>query len=54
MIYSVVGSGNIGSAVARQFARKGMDVAIANALADGGLLQQYGGPLASKNLIKVG
>lgn len=30
MIYSVIGSGNIGSAVARQFARQGMDVAIAN------------------------
>jgi predicted dinucleotide-binding enzyme len=30
MIYSVIGSGNIGSAVAQQFARKGMDVAIAN------------------------
>jgi 8-hydroxy-5-deazaflavin:NADPH oxidoreductase len=30
MTYSIVGSGNIGSAVARQFARKGIDVAIAN------------------------
>ena len=30
MTYSIIGSGNIGSAVARQFARKGMDVAIAN------------------------
>jgi hypothetical protein len=31
MTYSIIGSGNIGSALARQFARKGMDVAIANA-----------------------
>ena len=30
MTYSIIGSGNIGSALARQFARKGMDVAIAN------------------------
>jgi predicted dinucleotide-binding enzyme len=30
MTYSIIGSGNIGSAVARQFARKGIDVAIAN------------------------
>jgi 8-hydroxy-5-deazaflavin:NADPH oxidoreductase len=30
MSYSIIGSGNIGSAVARQFARKGIDVAIAN------------------------
>jgi predicted dinucleotide-binding enzyme len=28
--YSIIGSGNIGSAIARQFARKGLDVAIAN------------------------
>ena len=28
--YSIIGSGNIGSAVARQFARKSIDVAIAN------------------------
>jgi hypothetical protein len=31
MTYSIIGSGNIGSALARQFARKAMDVAIANA-----------------------
>jgi predicted dinucleotide-binding enzyme len=31
MTYSIIGSGNIGSALARQFARKGTDVAIANA-----------------------
>jgi predicted dinucleotide-binding enzyme len=30
MIYSIIGSGNIGSALARQFARKGIAVAIAN------------------------
>jgi predicted dinucleotide-binding enzyme len=30
MTYSIIGSGNIGSAVARQFARKGINVAIAN------------------------
>ena len=30
MTYSIIGSGNIGSAVARQFARKGIDAAIAN------------------------
>jgi 8-hydroxy-5-deazaflavin:NADPH oxidoreductase len=29
--YSIIGSGHIGSAVARQFARKGMDVRITNA-----------------------
>jgi 8-hydroxy-5-deazaflavin:NADPH oxidoreductase len=30
MTYSIIGSGNIGSALARQFARKGIAVAIAN------------------------
>ena len=30
MTYSIIGSGNIGSAVARQFARKGINVAVAN------------------------
>jgi 8-hydroxy-5-deazaflavin:NADPH oxidoreductase len=30
MRYSVISSGNIGSAVARQFARRGIDIAIAN------------------------
>jgi 8-hydroxy-5-deazaflavin:NADPH oxidoreductase len=30
MTYSIIGSGNIGSALARQFARKGIFVAIAN------------------------
>jgi 8-hydroxy-5-deazaflavin:NADPH oxidoreductase len=30
MTYSIIGSGNIGSAVAHQFARKSIDVAIAN------------------------
>jgi predicted dinucleotide-binding enzyme len=30
MSYSIIGSGNIGSAVARQFSRKGINVAIAN------------------------
>ena len=30
MIYSIIGSGNIGSALARQFARKGIAVGIAN------------------------
>src|SRR5271156_3771696 len=30
MTYSIIGSGNIGSAVARQFVRKGINVAIAN------------------------
>jgi predicted dinucleotide-binding enzyme len=30
MRYSVIGSGNIGTAVARQFARQGMELAIAN------------------------
>ena len=30
MSYSIIGSGNIGSALARQFARKGIEVAIAN------------------------
>jgi predicted dinucleotide-binding enzyme len=30
MSYAVIGSGNIGSAVARQFARRGIDIAIAN------------------------
>ena len=31
MSYSIIGSGHIGSALARQFARKGIDVGIANA-----------------------
>jgi predicted dinucleotide-binding enzyme len=31
MTYSIIGSGNIGSALARQFTRKGISVAIANA-----------------------
>jgi len=31
MSYSIIGSGHIGAAVARQFARKGIDVGIANA-----------------------
>jgi predicted dinucleotide-binding enzyme len=31
MSYSIIGSGNIGTALARQFARKGITVAIANA-----------------------
>jgi predicted dinucleotide-binding enzyme len=31
MTYSIIGSGNIGSAIARQFVRKGISVAIANA-----------------------
>src|ERR1700674_173446 len=30
MTYSIIGSGNIGSALARQFARKSISVAIAN------------------------
>ncbi|MDB6008572.1 MAG: hypothetical protein JWL65_822 [Gammaproteobacteria bacterium] len=30
MRYSVIGSGNIGSAIARQFARRGIDIGIAN------------------------
>ena len=30
MTYSIIGSGNIGSAIARQFARNGIDAAIAN------------------------
>jgi predicted dinucleotide-binding enzyme len=30
MTYSIIGSGNIGSALARQFARNGIAVAIAN------------------------
>jgi 8-hydroxy-5-deazaflavin:NADPH oxidoreductase len=30
MTYSIIGSGNIGTAVARQFARKGIEVAITN------------------------
>ena len=30
MTYSIIGSGNIGSAVGRQFARKGIDVVIGN------------------------
>ena len=30
MTYSIIGSGNIGTAVARQFARKGINVAITN------------------------
>jgi 8-hydroxy-5-deazaflavin:NADPH oxidoreductase len=30
MTYAIIGSGNIGGAVARQFARKGIDVLIAN------------------------
>jgi predicted dinucleotide-binding enzyme len=30
MTYSIIGSGNIGSALARQFARKGIEFAIAN------------------------
>jgi predicted dinucleotide-binding enzyme len=30
MTYSIIGSGNIGSAIARQFARKGINVVIAN------------------------
>jgi predicted dinucleotide-binding enzyme len=30
MTYSIIGSGNIGTAVARQFARKGIEIAIAN------------------------
>jgi predicted dinucleotide-binding enzyme len=30
MTYSIIGSGNIGSAVARHFARKGINIAIAN------------------------
>jgi predicted dinucleotide-binding enzyme len=30
MTYAIIGSGNIGSALARQFARKGISVAIAN------------------------
>jgi predicted dinucleotide-binding enzyme len=35
--YSIIGSGNIGSAVARQFARKSIDVAITNARGPGSL-----------------
>jgi 8-hydroxy-5-deazaflavin:NADPH oxidoreductase len=37
MTYSIIGSGNIGSAVARQFARKSISVAIANARGPGSL-----------------
>ena len=43
MTYSIIGSGNIGSALARQFARKGTDVAIANARGPGSL-----GPLGKE------
>ena len=38
MSYAIIGSGNIGSAVARHFARVGMDVAIANARGPDSLL----------------
>jgi predicted dinucleotide-binding enzyme len=37
MTYSIIGSGNIGSAIARQFARKGITVAIANPRGPGSL-----------------
>jgi 8-hydroxy-5-deazaflavin:NADPH oxidoreductase len=37
MTYSIIGSGNIGSAVARQFARKSIEVAIANTRGPGSL-----------------
>jgi 8-hydroxy-5-deazaflavin:NADPH oxidoreductase len=37
MTYAIIGSGNIGSAVARQFARKSIDVAITNARGPGSL-----------------
>ena len=37
MNYSIIGSGNIGSAVARQFARKSIEVAIANTRGPGSL-----------------
>jgi 8-hydroxy-5-deazaflavin:NADPH oxidoreductase len=37
MTYSIIGSGNIGSALAHQFARKSIDVAIANARGPGSL-----------------
>jgi predicted dinucleotide-binding enzyme len=37
MTYSIIGSGNIGSALARQFARKGIDVEIANTRGPGSL-----------------
>lgn len=38
MTYSIIGSGNIGTAVARQFARKGIEVAITNTRGPGSLL----------------
>lgn len=37
MSYAIIGSGNIGTAVARQFARKAINVAIANARGPGSL-----------------
>ena len=37
MTYSIIGSGNIGSAVARQFARKSINVALANTRGPGSL-----------------
>jgi 8-hydroxy-5-deazaflavin:NADPH oxidoreductase len=43
MTYSIIGSGNIGSAIARQFARKGINVAIANTRGPDSL-----GPLGDK------
>jgi 8-hydroxy-5-deazaflavin:NADPH oxidoreductase len=43
MTYSIIGSGRIGSAVARQFARKGIDAAIANTRGPDSL-----GPLAKE------
>jgi 8-hydroxy-5-deazaflavin:NADPH oxidoreductase len=38
LTYSIIGSGNIGAALARQFARNGMDVAITNARGPDSLL----------------
>jgi 8-hydroxy-5-deazaflavin:NADPH oxidoreductase len=38
LTYSIIGSGNIGTALARQFARNGMDVAITNARGPDSLL----------------
>jgi predicted dinucleotide-binding enzyme len=42
------------SDVAALVEKLGFAPIILGRLAEGGLLQQYGGPLASKNLIKVG
>jgi 8-hydroxy-5-deazaflavin:NADPH oxidoreductase len=53
MSYSIIGSGHIGAAIARQFARKGIAVGIANARGPesiAALAKELGHPLAPQTL----